>query len=389
MVLLLAVFYCSLCPLSQPALAADSVAAAEEKSSSMQMMERIETILYGEPSKGGLIDRLNAVEKDLFGRSLPGSISERHTAILNFLEVGTADQPSMLFKLGVAEWIVGQSVQVQKAALKRLEALETDLSGDMRYGQPIAMRLETILRTLVSDPVTFKELVLPGATVLKTRLLAELSPAKSRKGDPVWLTLTNDLLLDNTLIAPRGTLVDARVREVKQPRAFGVPGEVRVDFHSLMALGPQHPLVTVGDAAKKAAELAKQAPDKGEGGIIGAGAASIGGAVLLGPLGLVAGAAVRGNALKIPEGSTIFLETSGDAVVSGYPVPNSLKVDPNATIRESIVPVTTVTTTTTTVKTTTMTPASQARPSQSSKSTTSSTIVERETIELPAEQKVE
>ena len=82
---------------------AASTNSDEEKSSSMQMMERAEIIVYGEPGKGGLIDRLNSIERELFGRGLPGSISERHSAILNFLEIGTAEQPSMLFKLGVAE----------------------------------------------------------------------------------------------------------------------------------------------------------------------------------------------------------------------------------------------------------------------------------------------
>jgi hypothetical protein len=112
--------------------------------------------------------------------------------------------------------------------------------------------------------------------------------------------------------------------------------------------------------------------DKGTGGIIGAGAASIGGAILLGPAGLIGGLFIRGNSVKIPEGTIMFLETSGDVRVSAYPVPESLRIDPNATVRESLVPVTT-TTTTTTVTTTTVGPA---KPSDG-------------TIELPAEQKID
>lgn len=50
------------------------------KSDSVLMMERIETVIYGEPSKGGLVERLNGIERELFGRSLPGSIAERHAA---------------------------------------------------------------------------------------------------------------------------------------------------------------------------------------------------------------------------------------------------------------------------------------------------------------------
>jgi hypothetical protein len=309
-----------------------------DKSSSMQMMERVETIVYGEPSKGGLIERLNTVERELFGRALPGSISERHIATLNFLEIGTADQPSMLFKLGVAEWIVGQNSQERKPALKRVEDMETELDGEMQYGKPLAMRVERLLASLVADAVTFQNVAMPGGTVLRVKFLEELTPAKTKKGDLVRLALMDDLFVDKILIAPRGSLVNTFVRDVRPPRPFGVPSDIRLDFRTLVPLGPQRPPVTVANAAKKAAEDAQKGKDRGEGAIIGAGAASIGGAVILGPVGLLMGGLFRGTALKIPEGSITFVETSGDMVVSGYPVPESLQIDPSATIRDSVTP---------------------------------------------------
>jgi hypothetical protein len=360
------------------ARAADADAEVDAgKSSSVQMMERIETIVYGEPNKGGLIERLNSIEKELFGRSLPGSISERHTATLNFLEVGTEDQPSTLFKLGVAEWIVGHA-QPRKPALARLETLETDLDGEMQYGKPLAMRVERILSLLVAEPVTFQDVVLPGATVLRLKFLQELSPAKSKKGDFVGLALTDDLFVDRNLVAPKGSLLETYVREVKQPRIFGVPGEVRLDFRALRPLGPQRPPVLFGAASKKATEEAQKGRDKGAGGILGAGAASIGGAIIFGPVGLLGGLLIRGNSIKIPEDTIMFMETSGDIGVSAYPVPESLQIDPDATIRESLV--TTTTTTTTTVTTTTVgTAGNSSQPDGAAGGT----------IELPAEQRID
>jgi hypothetical protein len=232
--------------------------------------------------------------------------------------------------------------------------------------------VERILTTLVAEPVTFQNVVLPGATVLKLKFLQELSPAKSKKGDFVDLALTDDLFVDRNLVAPKGSLVETYVREVKRPTVFGVPGEVRLDFRALLPLGPQRPPVALGGAAKKATEEAQKGQDKGAGGIIGAGAASVGGAILLGPVGLLGGLLIRGNSVKILEGSIMFLETSDDVRVSAYPVPESLQIDPNATIRESLVPMTT-TTTTTTVTTTTV---GQPKPSDG-------------TIELPAEQQID
>ena len=292
--------------------------------SSRQMMENIERIIYGYVGKGGLIERLARVEEDLFGRSLPGTIAERHAAILNFLDTGTEEQPSMMFKLGVAEWIVDKKIRASESASRRLEDLETNLTGS-RSGSPIVMRVESLLATLVMDPVNAAPVAVPGDTVMKFRFMDELSPAISRAGDFVRLELVDDLIVNNSLVAPAGSLLLTEVRSVKRPGMFGVPGEVRLWFSALRALGPQKVNVKIGEASQNAIKEARRAGGRGEGGIVGAGAASIAGAVLLGPLGLVGGAFVRGNSIKIPAGSVTFVQTSGDITVSAYPIPISLQ----------------------------------------------------------------
>ena len=294
--------------------------------SSRQMMEQIERIIYGYVGQGGLIDRLSKVEGDLFGRSLPGTIAERHAAILNFLDIGTEEQPSMMFKLGVAEWVVDKRIRSTVAAFRRLEDLETNLTGSSRSGNPIVMRVESLLATLVMDPVTAQAVTIPENTVLKLRFMDELSPAKSKAGDFVRLELTDDLIVDQHLVAPAGSLLITEVREVKRPRMFGIPGEVRLTFEELRPLGPQRPTVFVGAAAQKAIKDARKAGGKGEGGIVGAGAVSIAGAVLLGPVGLMSGAFIRGNSIKIPVGSVTYVQISGDVTVAAYPIPASLQL---------------------------------------------------------------
>ena len=299
--------------------------------SSRQMMGQIETIIYGYVAKGGLIERLSKVEEDLFGRSLPGTIAERHAAILNFLETGTDEQPSMMFKLGVAEWVVDKRIRASEPAARRLEDLETNLTGASRAGNPIVMRVESLLATLVMDPVTAMPVTIPADTPMKFRFMDELSPAKSKAGDSVRLELTNDLIINQMLVAPAGSLLLTEVRAVKRPGMFGVPGEVRLSFNELKPLGPQRPPVRVGEAAQNAIKEARRAGDRGEGAVIGAGAVSIAGAALLGPVGLVSGVFIRGNSIKIPAGSVTFVQTSGDCIVSGYPIPLSLQTSNSIT----------------------------------------------------------
>lgn len=293
--------------------------------SSRQMMEKIERIIYGYVAKGGLIERLAKVEEDLFGRSLPGTIAERHAAILNFLDTGTEEQPSMMFKLGVAEWIVDKKIRASESATRRLEDLETNLTGSSRSGSPIVMRVESLLATLVMDPVTAVAVTVPADIPLKFRFMDDLSPSTSRVGDFVRLELVDDLIVNQCLVAPAGSLLTTEVRDVKRPRMFGVPGEVRLSFNELRPLGPQKPLVKIGEASQKAIKEARRTGDRGEGAIVGAGAVSIASAVLLGPLGLVGGAFIRGNSIKITAGSVTFVQTSEPITVSAYPIPISLQ----------------------------------------------------------------
>lgn len=293
--------------------------------SSHQMMGEIEKIIYGYVLQGGLIERLAKVEEDLFGRSLPGTMAERHAAILNFLDTGSDEQPSMIFKLGIAEWIVNKKIRASEPAARRLEDLEVNLTGASRNGSPIVMRVESLLATLVMDPVTAQPVNLPSDTVMKFRFMDELSPATSKAGDFVRLELANDLIVNQCLVAPAGSLLITEIREVKRPRMFGVPGEVRLSFNELKPLGTQRPQVYVGSASENAIKEARKVGDRGEGGIVGAGAASIAGAALLGPLGLVSGVFIRGNSIKIPAGAVTFVQTSGDCVVSSYPIPVSLQ----------------------------------------------------------------
>ena len=305
--------------------------------SSRQMMGEIEQIIYGYVAKGGLIERLGKVEEDLFGRSLPGTIAERHAAILNFLENGTDEQPSMMFKLGVAEWVVDKKIRASEPAIRRLEDLETNLTGASRAGNPIVMRVESLLATLIMDPVSAVPVTVPANTVMKFRFMDELSPAKSKAGDSVRLELANDLIVNQNLVAPAGSLLLTEVKSVKRPGMFGMPGEVRLTFSELKPLGPQRPSVWAGNESQKAIKEARTTGGRGEGAVIGAGAMSIAGAALLGPVGLVSGVFIRGNSIKIPAGSVTFLQISGDCTVAAYPIPISLqKPDNNIVTKQPV-----------------------------------------------------
>lgn len=287
-----------------------------DESSTILQMDKAEMLIYGELQRGGLIDRLNSLESVLFGRSLPGSIAERQQALLNFIQIGTSEQPSLLFKIGVGEWSVSQVVYPSIPALGRIQKLEQDLEGAIQEGKPLAMRVERILSMLLTDPVIQKELEISSDIPIKAQLLDSIGPGKSKKGDIVKVGLTEDIVLQGMLVAPKGSRVIVEIAEVQRPGSFGRPGEVRLDIKYLEILGPEQPKLKLLDSRKDW--------EKGEKNIAVAAGASMFGAVLLGPLGLASGLLIRGDAINIDSGTQVLLQFVERTRVSAFPIPSGL-----------------------------------------------------------------
>jgi len=292
-------------------------AEGNEEPSTLQLLDRTESMVFGEGRTGGLIARLTDLEISMFGRELPGSISDRQNALVNFIEKGSPAQPPMLFKLGVAEWVLNQKVFPLEPIETRISKLEKILEGVSMESKPLAMRLERLLGLLLAENVTWQDLEIPEATVLKAELMASLAPGSAKVGDPVSMILAEDLVSGTNLVAPRGSLIVAHINKVQKPRSFGRPSEIEIAFDHLMPLGPEEILLTMGEESKKASETEKAQ--------IAAVGTSFIGAILLGPVGLAGGFLVRGDAKEIPEGTQLYLQTSELTRVSSYPVPLGLQ----------------------------------------------------------------
>ncbi|MBP8784020.1 MAG: hypothetical protein KBH12_00915 [Synergistaceae bacterium] len=291
-------------------------AADEGQSTTFLSLERVEKILYGSIQEGGLLPRLSKAEKDLFGRELPGSLTERQQALLNYLEKPSQNQPPMLFKLGVSEWIVTQRVEPSQPMGLRLSSLEQLLEGSTQSG-PLGARLERLISKLLPEGIVSHMATLPEGTILKARFMQNLTVRTVKKGDIVTLELNEDCVANGALVAAKGSRVFAEITNVKGPRSFGRSSEIGVGFKDLETLDGRLTPVYIGPKAKKAMEV--------DSATIGAAGASLAGAVLLGPIGLAGGFLVRGSDKQIPSGSLVYVETTASASVYGYPIPSSLK----------------------------------------------------------------
>ena len=280
-----------------------------------QTLERIETIVYGEHRDGGLLLRINDVERVVFGRELPGSLTERQTALLDFLERGTNEQPSVLFKISIAEWAIEQKTHPTWGLIRRVDTMEALLEGKVKGG-PIIARLERLLSKLLPEGLTIQPVELPKDTIVKSMLLETLTVKNVKVGDIIILGLHEPIMVNNILIAPKGSRVFGHITKVKPPRSFGRPSEINMLVDSVEVLSNRTIALNLGEEAKRAMEV--------DAGILGATGTSIAGAILLGPVGLAGGFLIRGNDKQLKEGTIFYVQTSDPTPVFGYPIPQQI-----------------------------------------------------------------
>ncbi|MDR1515380.1 MAG: hypothetical protein LBS45_06775 [Synergistaceae bacterium] len=278
----------------------------------LQGLEKVESIVYGSPGTGGLLLRLSKVERDLFGMELPGSLTERQTALENFVEKGNSGQPSLLFKTAIAEWVTLKRVNSAMSLIDRVNTLEQTLEGEPQIGA-LSARVERLISKLMPNGVSAVSVSVPANTVMKTKFINTLTVRNVKKGDSVALEITEDCVIGGSLAAARGNRLFAEVTKVRMPRSFGRPSEIEVGFKNIEFIDGSTAEVFIGPESKKAMEV--------DSATIGAAGASVAGAVLLGPVGLAGGFLVRGSDKQIKEGTLVFVETSAASSIMGYQIP--------------------------------------------------------------------
>jgi hypothetical protein len=310
-----AIISCAIFALALAASAAPLYAAGDSGDSErlpLQGLEKVESIVYGSPGNGGLLLRLSKVERDLFGMELPGSLTERQTALENFVEKGSSGQPSLIFKAAIAEWVTIKRVNTALPFTERVDSLERTLEGEPQMGA-LSARLERLISKLMPNGVSASALSVPANTVMKTKFVNTLTVRNVKKGDAVALEVVEDCVIGGSLVSARGNRLFAEVTKVKMPRSFGRPSEIEVEFRNIEFIDGSVAAVFIGSESKKAMEL--------DSSTIGAAGASVAGAVLLGPVGLAGGFLVRGSDKQIKEGTLVFVETSDALQIMGYQIP--------------------------------------------------------------------
>lgn len=142
------------------------------------------------------------------------------------------------------------------------------------------------------------DLSIPEGTLVKISLETPLSSKVNKKGEMVKFSVVEPVKIASKTVIEKGALAQAQITEVRGPGKFGKNARIKLKFLFVMdKKGKQVPI----NLGEESAKINKQ-----EGYAIGA---SAGGFLLLGPIGLLGGAFVKGKHVELEKGSKLFVET--------------------------------------------------------------------------------
>lgn len=160
-------------------------------------------------------------------------------------------------------------------------------------------------RPPATTPVTASTVTIPTGTRISVRTIDGIDSAKNHPGDRFQASLQESLMVDGTVVAPKGTNVYGRLTESRKSGTFSGSSQLRLELTAIVVNGQTVPLVT-GDYELKGKSRGASTAKRTVG---GAAAGSIIGAIAGGGKGAGIGAAIGGG---VGAGSEIV--TEGDQV---------------------------------------------------------------------------
>lgn len=296
--LLVIVFICT------SVLAQFSWATEASQATLSEDLSRIEIAIYGIIQDKPLVKRVEYLEKELVGRTLPGTITNRVIQLKEFIISGTPEEPSVIFKINASQWILEDKITSEPLTTK-IENLERVLFGKTSY-DVLAMRSEDIFSLCFKEgrPLV-EEVVIPAGTLVPIRFLSTLSSKSNKTGETFRFQLSENIFLDNKLIIPVNSEGVGEITKAKKATLLSRPGKLEIEFKSLSAL----------DGTSLSLILGEEAEEENKRLYVAIGAGILGFIILSNPIGLVFGALIPGKNVKIEEGTEIFLQVKEDTTV--------------------------------------------------------------------------
>ena len=271
-----------------------------------EQLDAVETALYGTHQSSSMMERMESLEDDIYGApEASRNILDRIQSTYEYICGTNGGNGSFMQKLNAVDSRFNAQI-TSGPAKTRIEDMENIIFGQVQGGS-LNQRLDRLVETAYNGgQVPVESVVLPKDSLVKIEFTSPLSSRDARPGDPVKFRVADNLYVNDVLVLSKGATGVAEVAKVVQPRSFGRDARIDVKFSHVFSVDGNKVPVYIGKLAKQEAKTAA-----------GAAGATIGGMIVLGPIGAIGGAFVTGQSIVIPEGSTTYVQVVEDQTVSG------------------------------------------------------------------------
>lgn len=150
------------------------------------------------------------------------------------------------------------------------------------------------------------KLVLVAQSLVRVRLRTELHSGRNTRGDRFEYQLLDDISHGGRVLLPKWSKGEGVVLFARKRGMFGSSGRLELDFGEVQLAGGESVRLVLDKASEEANKMA-----------VTAAGTSAGGALILGPIGLVGGVFIKGRDVHIPKGTITYLAVAEDVVVGG------------------------------------------------------------------------
>ncbi len=144
-------------------------------------------------------------------------------------------------------------------------------------------------------PAQASDVDVPAGTQVLLKFLEPLDSATIKEGTTVKFEVAADVLVQRSVIFKQGTPAQGTVTDVSPPGIFGRNARVHIAFIQVTASDGRPVRLSPIDVTP---DSIKQVKDVGA-----AAGSSVAGAILLGPIGIAAGALIHGGDVSVPAGA--------------------------------------------------------------------------------------
>lgn len=274
-------------------------------------LAEVERTAYGTPQTGALLDRVNKLEKDFEGEHSPNESVMQRVDNLYAAMFKNENGPSLVTRMNAIEWGITQKVSMDSIQ-KRVSDMEIAMTGAPSEGT-YRTRIDTLAGyAFGSKEVPLERTQMPANTLVKVSLVTAVNAKHLKAGDRIEIKSEEDVIENGRLLFAKGLPGYGEVVKVRQAAVFGRDAEVQIDFKMLRTMDGTDVAMTLGEESKEKMQSMAYAAG-----------ASIAGIALLGPIGIIGGAFVKGKNVDLPAGTELYIQTAEPMTIYGLAVEGS------------------------------------------------------------------